>query len=477
MDKKISKNFVFNFIYQLTSVITPLLTTPYTSRVLRSYGIGVYSYTNAIAIGFSLFAALGVNNYGQREIAYYQEDIYKRSLIFMELMFIRGGISGVVLAIYCIFSFCYKTYTIYLLQQMFIIIGVMFDISWFFSGIEDFKKIAVRNVAVKSVMIFLIFAFVKTESDIGRYILINSITTLLGNIMLWMGLRKVIVRVPFKQLYFRRHIKGVIELFVPLIAVQIYSQLDKVMLGILADNIHESGYYEEARKLISAPIALLVSINTVLLPRVSNLYAHQQKEQIIKLYKESTSILLMMLIPAMAGMVIISNNLVAWFLGSDFMKVAYLLKLSVPMLLFMAIGNFVGIQYLIPTGQQNIMTIIYICSAVINVLLNFLLIPTLYSEGALIASCIAEVFSGSFQLVLLKRSEFNFSVCKGVWKYLISAIIMYIVLFIMDKNVNSSGIQYTLIQIVIGIIVYLTMLIVLQVKEVQKLKRIFSNLK
>lgn len=473
MDKKVSKNYIYNLIYQLTIVLVPLLTTPYISRVLHLQGVGIYSYTNAIATGFSLFAALGINNYGQREIAYYQDNLYKKSVIFWEITMIRGINTFIIIIFYLLFCFYYKEYTLYLLQQIFVIAAVMFDISWFFQGIENFKIVAVRNMLVKAVLVTLTFMTVKDQSDLNLYVLINSLSVFAGNIFLWKELKKNVLCISWQELHIFRHIKGSLEFFIPLIAVQIYSQLDKIMLGALVSNLDENGYYEQSRKIINVANSILVSLNTVLFPRISNLYIHSNKSQIVKIYKEAIHIFFFFLFPMIVGIITISDNLVIWFLGKEFSKVAYLLKISTPLLLFMGIGNFVGTQYLIPTGKQNIMTLIYIISAIINVIFNFLLIPKLYSVGALVSSCLAELISCLLQVILLKRGELNFSIHEGIWMYLFSSMIMGSVLIILNKILTMRGASYTIIQIFVGIIIYLLMHIVLKNKEIKKIKKFF----
>lgn len=474
MDKKVSKNYIYSLIYLLTNVLVPLLTTPYISRVLHLQGVGIYSYTNAIATGFSLFAALGINNYGQREVAYYQDNLYKKSAIFWEIMIIRGINSFIIIIFYLLFCFCYKEYTVYLLQQIFIIAAVMFDISWFFQGIENFKIVAVRNMLIKSLLVTLTFMIVKDESDLNLYILINSLSVFVGNVIFWGRLKKDVLCISWQELNIVRHIRGSLEFFIPLIAVQIYSHLDKIMLGALANTLDENGYYEQSRKIINVANSILVSLNTVLFPRISNLYVHSNKNQIIKIYKEAIHFFFFLLFPIIIGIIMISDNLVIWFLGEEFSKVAYLLKISTPLLLFMGIGNFVGTQYLIPTGKQNIMTLIYIISAIINVIFNFWLIPRLYSVGALVSSCLAEFISCFLQVILLKRGEFNFSIHEGIWKYLISAMIMGSVLIILNKVLTIRGISYTIIQIFVGIIIYLLTQIVLNSKEIKRIKKFFK---
>ena len=458
MDKKTIKNYIYNLSYQILLVLTPLVTAPYISHILHPKGVGIYSYTLTIATAFSLFAALGINAYGQREIAYKQENIEDRSIVFWELIIIRLIMTFFVTIIYFIFSFFYKSYTIYLLQQVFIIISVGFDISWFFQGIEDFRIIAIRNVFVKVASIVLIFMFVKNQTHIGRYILINSFSTFFSCLIFCFCLQHKIIKIEFKKLNLKKHIKGTCEFFVPLIATQIYSQLDKIMLGAITNNVIENGYYEQARKIVNILILIITSINSVMYSRISVLYAKNKTEEIKEMYQKTFRIIVFMLVPIVIGLWLVSDNFVLWFFGNDYIPVALLMKLSGFLIVFLGIGNFVGMQYLSPTGKQNQMTTVYIFAALINCMLNCILINKYQSVGAIIASIIAEAFSGIVQIVLLQKSNYKFKLYDGIWKYFVAGAIMGVVLLYIQKFLLFKGIALTFMQIFIGALIYVVFL-------------------
>lgn len=454
MRTKIIKNYLYNLSYQILAVIAPLLTAPYISRVLQPDGVGIYSYTTTIATAFTLFAALGVNAYGQREIAYKQGDKKGQSIVFWELFLSRLFSTFLIGIVFLIFSFAYSQYTEYLLQQSFIVFATMLDISWFFQGIEEFRIISIRNAIIKIVTVLLIFLLVKSKTDLSMYILINSVSIFGSYLLFFFNINKYIIKVDFKKLSPLRHTKGIIEFFIPLVATQLYSQLDKIMLGAIANSSVENGYYEQSRKIVSILIMVITSINTVMFPRISSLYAQGKKEEIICLYKKTYKLILMMVIPISIGIVFASNNFVIWFFGADYLPVANLMKLSVVLLHFMAIGNFVGMLYLSPTGKQNQMSAIYLVSAVINVVLNFLIIPGLQSVGAIIASIAAEVFSGCAQLFLLQKSEYKCNLFDGVWKYLSAGLIMAIGLYFLQKISPLTGISQTVLEVAVAAVIY-----------------------
>ena len=474
MRTKIIDNYLYNLSYQILIVIAPLITAPYVSRVLQPDGVGIYSYTTTIATAFSLFAALGLTPYGQREIAYKQGDKKEQSVVFWELFLSRLFSTIIIGIIYLVFCIAYFQYNEYLLLQSFIVFATMLDISWFFQGIEEFRIIAIRNVIIKIVTVLLIFLLVKSKADLSKYILINSASIFGSYLLFFLNLNKYLLKVDFKKLKPLRHTKGIIEFFIPLLATQLYSQLDKIMLGAIASSSVENGYYEQSRKIVSILIMVITSINTVMFPRISNLYAQDKKEEIICLYKRTYKLILMMVIPISIGVFFSSNNFVAWFFGEEYLPVAFLMKLSVILLFFMAIGNFVGMLYLSPTGKQNQMTAIYLSSAAINVVLNFFIIPRFQSVGAIMTSIVAEVFSGCVQLFLLQKSEYRCDLFDGVWKYILAGLIMAIGLYFLQRISSLTGIIQTVLEVSVAAIIYA---IILLLEKEEILMIFFDDLK
>lgn len=274
----ITKNYIYNLAYQILLIITPIITTPYLSRILGSEKLGVYGYTNSIVSCFILFGGLGITLYAQREIAFVQEDKEKRSTIFWEIIilkFITVITSIIIYYFTCLLNNEYKYfYLIYLIE----IIANLIDISWLFQGLEQFKKTISKNTLVRILATISIIVFVKKPEDLYKYILIQAISVLIGNLSLWINLYKYVDKI--KKINIKRHIKPVILLFIPQIALQIYMVLDKTMIGWIVTDKSEVGFYEQAQKIIRLIIAIMTSLSTVMVPRISNMYAKNDKKQI-----------------------------------------------------------------------------------------------------------------------------------------------------------------------------------------------------
>ena len=466
MEKRVFKNFIYNLLLKFFMSAAPLITSPYLARILHPEGIGVFSYTSTIAAAFALFAGLGTATYGQREIAYRQDNLSLRSKTFFEIFLLRVLTTLPVLAAYLWISFVYTEYSKYLLILSIMVFSGILDISWYYLGMEDFGKIVIRDVFVKLAQIACIFLLVKTESDLWIFVAINAVSTLLSYMLYFVKIRNYLDFSAWREVELKSlhpHLIGSLSFFIPALSVELYSHFDKIMLGVLLESTVENGYYEQARKIVAAMIPVLVSLNTVLLSRIANHYAKGEKKEIIFWYRTSFNVILMLVFPIMLGMWMVSDNFVLWFFGPDFAKVSLLLKISCPMILFMCVGNFVGVQYLSPTGQQRKMTYAYASAAVTNFILNLILIPRLMAVGALLASVCAEVISCGLQVYFLKKGEYNFTLFKDAWKYLLATVIMGAVISAFNYLIPLQGAGLTFADIGVGMLSY--MIVLLLVKE------------
>ena len=264
--KSIAKNYVYNLIYQILTIVTPLITTPYIARVLGVENNGIYGYVFSIVGYFYMFGSLGVAIYGQREIAYLQDDVEKRSKVFCEIIIVKFISYFLSIALFALL-FCIKGQyvEIYRILILYLLSG-MFDIVWFFQGLENFRIIAIRNIIIKTISIILVFVIVKSTNDLWIYILLYTLGELVASLSLWPIVLKKI-KVSYKDLSIKRHVKPIMLLFFPQIAIQIYLVCDKTMIGLITNNISEVAYYDQAQKIIRAIILIITSLGAVMSSR------------------------------------------------------------------------------------------------------------------------------------------------------------------------------------------------------------------
>ena len=218
----IKKNYIFNLMYEILAIIVPFITTPYISRVLGATAVGDYNYINGIVSCFGLIVATGTATFGNRGIAVVQNDKKKRSVLFFEIFIFRVLCCGIALIPYTILI--HNTtglyHTLYLVNLLLFLSWIL-DVSWFCQGMENFAVTAIRNSIIKITGAVLIFVLIKQPSDLWKYTMIYSGSMLFGNMTMWFYVIRQIEWPGIKDIKVLRNTKEIIQLFIPVIAVQI----------------------------------------------------------------------------------------------------------------------------------------------------------------------------------------------------------------------------------------------------------------
>lgn len=459
--KKVAINYIFNASYQIMALIVPIITTPYISRVLRADGIGVYSYTYSIVCYFTLCAILGTATFGNRQIGVLQDDPIGRTKKFWDILIFRVITSSLALAIYITYVFCFADNKVIALLQSIYILGVMFDVSWFFQGMEDFRQIAIRNYTFKIINVISIFLFVHQYSDLWKYVLLLSLTTWLGNLSVWPFLRRYLVKLSSYRVSPFSDIKMILQLFLPTAAMQIYAIIDKTMIGQITADAAQNGYYEQAEKIVKMCLMLVTSLPTVLLPKVSKAYAEKRiKDANDYLYK-AYKLVWFLGTPLMCGTIAISSVLVPVFFGEGYEPVINILPIMSLLFIVMGLNHTSGTQFFIASGRQNEYTIRIIIGGLVNVLLNMLLIYDFGATGAAIASVVGEIIImlTEFRYVY-KHKMFSvghlFGECR---KYFVAGIVMVGVLKLLILKL-PVGISSLAGLVVVGMVIYIGILLI-----------------
>lgn len=471
MDKKIVKNYIYNVLYQILLLAVPLITTPYVSRVLGVENIGAYSFTSANVSYFAMIAAFSFQTYGQREIAYNQKDKKKISLYFWNIELQKLVIGIIVTLVYLVFTFNRRRYYQLYLIQLLTIVATFFDINFFFQGLELFKITVIRNTVVKIIGIILIFTCVKSRNDLWIYVLIQCTTVLLGNITLWFYLPRYICKVSYKDLRLSKDLKELVELFIPVISVQLYYTIDKTMLGSMLPTTVESGYYEQAIKIIRMCQNVMTSMGVVLISSVSRIIAENDIKKVKETVGSAIEFNIFLAAPMTLGLISIANILVPWFLGTEFTKSGTLIMILAPMALLTGMSNIAGNGVLIPTNRQNYLTIATLGGALVNIILNYLSIPKYYSMGAAVASVCSEIVVLILQYIFAKQYLDFKKIFKALFKYLLLSIVMAITIFLFCYVFSTylSSLTLTIISILIGILVYVMLLVSIKDKIFMKI--------
>lgn len=446
------KNYIYTFVYQIFSIAIPIITAPYLARVLGAEGVGTYSFYHSIACYFAMFIALGVSNYGNRSIAQCMGNKEKISKVFSEIIMMQVLCGIIVSIFYFLYArFVSNAFYIYLLYFPFLL-SSMLDVTWYFFGRENFRVIVVRNFVVKTMTTALIFLLVKTERDLNAYILILSCGGFVSQFIVWPRvLKETSLSLPKIGNVLHR-LKPNLILFIPFVAVSVYRTMDKIMIGTLTSNL-QVGYYENAEKLISLLLTFITSIGTVMLPRMSALYAGNDSAAIRSMLMKTTVVMTFMASAVAFGITAISENLVIWFYGIDFVGSIPILKILCVTIPFICYANILRMQILIPSGNDKIYVISTIIGACVNLLLNVVLIPLYGGVGAAVGTVAAEFTVFLFQFMnLRKKIEMN-DIVPSVLMLWVNGVIMFALVVVLS-SLLPSGFVGLICQIFVGMIIY-----------------------
>jgi len=466
------KNFLYNVGYQILALVLPLITIPYVSRVLGVEGIGKYAFSYATTQYFCLVGMLGISIYGSRKIAEVKSSNLEVSKTFFEIYKLQILASLSSFVVYFLI-FVHNNDFIYFAQSLFVL-SVVFDISWLYTGTEDFKKIVIRNTLVKIVGLILIFLLVKDKNDLNIYSFILSGSMLIGQLSMWIGLRNKVTYVASNiKGEFLKHLKPAFMIFVPAIAISIYSILDRTMLGIINGET-DVAFYDQGQKIIRVALSIIPALSVVMMPRISSLRINKEYKLANK-YLEKSFLFTSIISIAMAfGLVGISKEFVPLFYGPQYLPVVDVFYLSSWIIIAIGIANVFGIQYLIAMNQENKYTVSVTVAAICNFVLNLILLPKLGYKGACVSTLIAEIIGVVIQVYYVRKELDVRKMFEPYFKLLLSGIFMLFVVRIVG-NLNGIGILTLIIQIISGISVYMTLIFILGVVDYKKIIRLIRT--
>ena len=452
----IKKNFLYSVGYQILAIILPLITAPYLARRLGADLLGIYSKSHAWANYFYLFTILGVNNYGNRAIARVRDDRHKTSEVFWEVYAFQAMTSILFFLLYILYcvTFEHENGNIFLLQSFYVLSG-LFEINWFCFGLEKFKLTTIRNAVVRILMLIAIFVFVHDKSDLWLYTAILSVGYVVSALAVWPFVMKHVDFVRPTWQGIRKHIKPNLVLFWPVIAISLYNIMDKVLLGRFSSN-SEVAFYTYAERIVTIPYTLMLALDNVVMPRMSNVFARNDSEQADKLMSY-VMLFAMVIASAMTfGVAGISDVFAPWFYGKDFARCGYFIFLLAPTILFKGWAGALRTQFIIPTGRDRIYIISLTSGAVVNLILDLALIPSMNGVGAIIGTLAAEATVALIQFTMCRKDI----PIREYMKNGVSFVIIGVVMFFCVEAVGKLGLAplpTLVMQVAVGGVVYTTL--------------------
>ena len=464
---KVIKNYLYNLSYQILTIILPIITVPYVTRLFTSEALGNYVFYNSIVSYFSLFAMLGIGVYGTKQIAA-ASDV---SSTFWNIYAIQ-----LIASILSIFVYIIVVFSIPQMEGIVpLIVGItlfanMMDISWLFSGKEDFKKITIRNVVIRVIGVISIFTFVKSSDDLYLYVFLIVIFDFLGQFVMWVPAKKFIKRPSFNTRIMKKNLHPIVLLFLPQVAISLYVVLDRTLLGLLG-SYSDVGIYEQGQKLVSILLKVVSSLGVVMLPRVANLLSERRDKEAQNMVKFSFILYNLIIFPMIFGLIAVNEVFVKLFLGQNFQDVKYVLYVIVFNIMFVGWTNILGYQVLVVRNKNKEFMLSTTIPAFVSVAVNIAVIPFFGYIGASITSVVVEILVFAIQWyysrnIINKNLLFN----KDLAKIICSSLVMFGAVMLCKMTLGLDGIIGLIIYLAVGGISYLGMIFLLKTVNIREMK-------
>lgn len=456
--KQITRNYIYNLLYQLFIMFIPIITAPYLARTLGATNQGIASYITSVASIISTVTLLGVYNYGNRQIAYERDNRPKMSQIFWEIMSVRVILGLVGTIIYFFVVAIIGRYTQYFIIYYTWLLASYCDCTWLYVGVEDMKPAVIKNFFAKLITIIGIFILIKKKEDIFIYVLILGLSVLISNMWAYTQLFNYIDKPKINRKNIFQHIKSSFILFLPSVATLVYLQIDKIMIEFITRQTSQVAFYDNSEKIVTIPLSFITVLSTVMMPRIANEFSKGNTNNIRKYILKIADISLFLALPMTFGLILISSKFVPWYLGDEFTPIIYGIIFLSPVIISNSLEGISGKQYFTATNQVKILLKAYTSTAIMNVLINIILIPKYGFIGATIATLISSYTSVIVQYYYLNKQINIKPIIKNILKYFIMSSFMTIITLLLTINMPSSALT-TIFQVLIGIVIYLLLCI------------------
>lgn len=388
----IKKNFILNATLSVLNVIFPLLTYPYVTRTLGPYNLGKVRFVSSFVEYFVLFSQLGIPYLGIREVAKVRDDKEKLSKLVQELLIINLVVSIIA---YILLGICLLTIpkvidnrTLVIIFSLNVFMGAL-GIEWMYKGLEEYGYITLRSVVFKIISVIAIFLLVRTEGDHIIYGAILVLATSGSYVCNFIHASKYISFKPTGGYEFGIHIKNALIFLGMSAATTIYLNLDSVMLGFMKGDT-EVGYYDTAVRVKNILVALITSLGAVVLPRASYYIEQGKIEEFKSVTAKALDLVWCASLPCMVYCMMFVYPIVMVLAGEKYIPSVMAMLVITPTIFFIGMSNIFGIQMLVPMGKEKSLLLAEICGAVVDLILNFILIPKLGATGAAIGTLAAE---------------------------------------------------------------------------------------
>lgn len=402
--RSVKYNFVMNVILTASTIIFPLITFPYISRILLPAGVGKVNFATSVVSYFSMIAMLGVPTYGIRACAKVRDDKEELSRTVQEILIINFLVGFFAYLIFFLALWNvprmrsdFKLFMVMSSTIFFNVIGV----EWLYKGLEQYSYITFRSIFFKAASLILMFVLVKEQQD---YVIYGAISVMAGvgsNLLNFISLRKYIDIHPLRNYHIKRHVRAIFVFFLMSVATTIYTNLDTAMLGFMKSDL-EVGYYSAAVKVKTLLVSFVTALSAVLLPRVSYYIENNMRDEFIRVSRKALEFVIILSVPVTVYFIIFAKETIIVLSGTEFLGSVVPMQIIMPTVFFIGITNVLGIQILVPLGKEKEVFYSVLIGAIVDSVVNMVCIPQFASAGASFGTLIAEFAVLITQWIMLK---------------------------------------------------------------------------
>ena len=388
----IKKNFAYKSVLTLSTYLINFITFPYVARVLGVERIGLVNFVDNTVNYFLLFATMGVGLLGVREIAAVKEDKKRRdqvysSMLALNLLFTLVSLGIYLLCISTIPKLCQYDELFYIGTAK--ILFTVFLVEWFFTGVENFRYITLRSILIKVLYIISVFLFVRDTSDYRLYFILTVGVVVLNALINQLYIRKF-VRVRWNNIQLFKYLKQNVTLGIYTLMTSMYLTFNVMYLGLVSNNT-EVGYYTTAFKLYSVILGFFTAFTNVMLPRMSSLLANGEKDRFQELVNRSFSVMATCCIPLILCSMIMAPQIVYILSGPGYEGAILPMRIIMPAAFAVGVAQVLAIQVLMPMKKDKVLLIASIIGAVVSLLINLLVVPSVKSVGSAVVLLCSEM--------------------------------------------------------------------------------------
>ena len=416
-------NFIMNAIFTMSSIIFPLITFPYISRVLLVERSGTVSFATSVISYFTMFATLGIPTYGVRACAVVRDDKEKLSKTVQELLIISAVTTAITYIVFFVLLFVVPQFAAekQLLMVVSVSIGLTaIGVQWFYNALEQYSYITTCAIIFKLIGLILMVLLVKDPGDYVVYGGIYVVGSFGSYVLNFIRLRKFITFRKSGTYELKKHVGATLKFFLLSVATSVYLNLDIVMLQFMKGDT-EVGYYNAGIKVKSVLVSCVTSLGTVLLPRLSYYVQSGNREGFHKMVRKAFNFVFVVATAVTIYFTLYSEESILFLAGEAFLPATASMIVLMPTVLLIGLSNITGMQVLTPVGQEAKVVYSVTAGAVLDFVFNLVLIPKFGAAGAAFATLMAEALVLIIQCVYL-RNQIG-GMLKGIqfWKIILAS--------------------------------------------------------